>query len=119
VNISSYDLTWKYDGQDSSGTGTVTLDSVPSTLSWITGGRDCDWTLDGRWLDRYDAANKALLDFLDSWTKEYDDLEVAWTALGLDSNPYTEAYHVHIRDGRVLWLITDNDVKVGTVQPLQ
>jgi hypothetical protein len=113
MQITHYDLTIKQDGDGSSGIGLITVDrsgrELQHAVTWTAGGRDCEWTVDGEVLDL-----EPLRAYLDKWTEPLDVVE-----RHLENTLYkdSEDWHARVVDGKVLWLIVDNDVIVGQIIP--
>lgn len=107
MQITTYDLKIRCDGCDTTGTGTITIDGQPAKVSWCTGGRDIDWTIEGR------EDGPSLEEFLSNWTAPFDAIIAVLKAHGRDD---WDDYNARVWDGNVMWLISDNDVLVGTLQ---
>jgi hypothetical protein len=110
VKITHYDIDVGQDGDGSSGGGLITVDhsgrEVQRTVAWTAGGRDCKWTVDG--LEVLDI--EPMRAYLDEWTEPFDVVEQH-----LQNTLYKgeERWHARVKDGKVLWLIVDNEVIVG------
>lgn len=115
MKITSYDITYHFDGQDSNGKGRIGLDRENGTtshmLSWQSGGRDCIFTLDGQDIARDDS----LHDFLSNWTEPWDAVESY-----LDKTENHDCFDQHsarVSHGQILWLIVNSKVLIGTIRP--
>jgi hypothetical protein len=113
MQITHYDIDVGQDGDGSNGSGLITVDrngrELQHTVAWQTGGRDCEWTVDGEVLDL-----EPMRAYLDEWTEVFDVVEKR-----LQNTLYKgeERWHARIKDGKVMWLIVDNWVIEGQLIP--
>lgn len=113
MHITHYDIDVCQDGDGSNGSGLITVDrngrELQHTVAWQTGGRDCEWTVDGVVLDL-----EPLRAYLDEWTEPFDVVD---KTLECTLHKDSENWHARVENGRVRWLIADNYVLVGRLLP--
>ena len=117
MDILDYDLTIHTDGCDSHGKGTITVKNGPKCLvpitkhhiTWQTGGRDCEWTID----EAVIISNDPQREDLDNWTDPLDAVEEELKKhKGYEGE---EAWGARVINGEVVWLIASNEVLIGTI----
>jgi hypothetical protein len=107
-NVTSYNLVVKYDGCDSVAYGLITFDGSEHHIDLVSGGREMRWAID----EQHVKPSHPLYHFLENWTTPVDAVAEECRRHELDPE---DGYNARVENGKVLWLIVDNVVVIGTL----